>query len=210
VGPARPRGRGLIKEAARKAKRSVSRRTGKPVKESSEELKINVAAAPGVKMCFTLTGPPQADRNRTYELARLHTVAFFYWVTYNHNSKTGGFWPGSFFPILETAKADWGNPLNRAFMNTVFDWEPRVRAIGADGFFKIAIRRHPTSVCWSSAVEWNHKFRVLGLFGEQTAVESVLCTLPALEGRTIAQGPDYDWRYREDIPLADEDDTLFF
>jgi hypothetical protein len=108
------------------------------------------------------------------------------------------------------AKADWGNPLSRAFMNTVFDWEPIVLAIGADGFFKIDIRRHPTSVCGSSAVEWNHKFRVLGFFGEKTAVESVTCTLPALEGRPIAQGPGYYLRYRQGIPLADEDDTLFF
>lgn len=134
----------LVSEAMRKA-RSSSRRTGKPVKESSEELVISGSLRPGLEMTVKLTGPPQIDSDRILELSRLHIMAFFYWVTYNPDSKTGTFLP--VFYILGAPRSDWGNLVHRAFMDAVVDWEPRVLGIGASGFFKIAIRRHPSAEC---------------------------------------------------------------
>ena len=156
----------LAMEAARKARNSISRRTGKAVKDSSGKIDIKGTLAPGVEFTFNLTSPPQIESNRIYELARMQLMAFFYWITYNHETKKGGFWLGSFFPVLEAIRLDWGNPVHKAFMDAVVNWEPRVLAIGADGFFKAIIRRHPAAVCWSWALEWNHKYRIVGFFGE--------------------------------------------
>lgn len=196
-------------EAARKAKKSISRRTGKPVTDSSEKIDIKGTFAPGVEFTFNFTSPPQIESDRIYELARMQLMAFFYLITYNHKTKRGGFWLGSFFPVLETIRSDWGNTVHKAFMDAVVNWEPRVIAIGADGFFKAIIRRHPAAVCWSWALEWNHKYRIVGFFGEQEPAKNIVATFPTIDVTTMAQGPNEYVSYRIEKALADEDDTLF-
>lgn len=161
-------------------------------------------------MSVTLTAPPQADSDRVFELSRLHLIAFFYWITYNHSTKSGGYWLGGFFPVLEARRSDWGNPIHRAFMDAVINWEPRVLATGADGYFKIAIRRHPAATCWSWALEWNNSYRIVGFFGEQAPVEAASSTFPPLEVATIVQGTHGWLRYRREMPLSKEDDKLFY
>lgn len=199
----------LTEEATRKARNSISRRTGKPVKDSSEKLKIKVPFTPGVEFTFNLTSPPQIENHRIYKLARLQLMAFFYWITYNKKTKKGGFWIGGFFPVLDAIRSDWGNPIHIAFMNSVVNWEPRVLAIGADGFFKVVIRRHPSAVCWSWAVEWNQKYRVVGFFGEKKPAQEVARSFPSLEVSTIPQGPNKHVSFRMECPLEEEKDNLF-
>jgi len=199
----------LAAEAERKAQNSISRRTRKPVKDSFEKIDIKSTFAPGVEFTFNLSSPPQIESGRIYELARMQLMAFFYWITYNHKTKRGGFWLGSFFPVLETIRSDWGNTFHKTFMDAVVNWEPRVIAIGADGFFKAIIRRHPAAVCWSWALEWNHKYRIVGFFGEQVPAKYVFDTFPVMDVTTIAQGPNEYVSYRIEKALADEDDTLF-
>jgi len=164
----------VASEAERKANRSVSRRTRKPVKDSKENLSLKMKMAPGCEITFELISPPQIDRERAFELARLHVIAFFYMVTFDPSSGRGGYWPGGFFSVLEAGHRDWGNAVHRAFMDAVYGWEPRVLAVTADGFFKIAIRRRPSADCWSWAVEWNRQYRVVGFCGDRAAAESVL------------------------------------
>jgi hypothetical protein len=130
-------------------------------------------------------------------------------ITYNHETKRGGFWLGSFFPVLEAIRSDWGNPVHRAFMGAVVNWEPRVLAIGADGFFKVAIRRHPAEVCWSWALEWNHKYRIVGFFGDHEQAQAVGNTFPPIEWMTITEGQDYNEHYRFEVALEEEKDNLF-
>jgi hypothetical protein len=199
----------LAMEATRKARNSISRRTGKPVKDSFEKIDIKGTLAPGVEVTFNLTSPPQIQSNRIYELARMQLMAFFYWITYNHETRKGGFWLGSFFPVLEAIHSDWGNPVHRAFMDAVVNWEPRVLAIGADEFFKAIIRRHPVSVCWSWALEWNHKYRIVGFFGEQEPARAMVTIFPMIKVTTITQGTDRYVSYRTETDLMDKDDKLF-
>jgi hypothetical protein len=199
----------LVAEAERKGKHSISRRTGKPVNESSEEITIKVPFGPGVEMTFNLQSPPQVDSSRVFQLARLQLMGFFYWVTFNPETKKGGFWLGDFFPLLEAARADWGNPVHRAFMRTVVGWKPRVLANTAEGFFKAVIRRHPTTVCWSWGVEWNHNFRAVGFFGDREPVLAIARNLPTLEVNAISQGPEESIHYRTEMALSDADDELF-
>jgi hypothetical protein len=134
--------------------------------------------------------------------------AFFYWITFDSARKIGGFWLGDFFPIVFSHRGDWGNPVQRGFMSSVVEWEPRVMASTADGFFKIALRRHPTAVCWSWALEWNENIRVVGFLGEQDAVEGVVRGFPTAAQITI---PLQDGRLevREQSTLGADDDCLF-
>lgn len=199
----------LAEEATRKAKNSTSRRTGKPVRDSSETVTVKTPFGSGGEMTFTLTAPPQVDSLRLFELARLHLVAFFYWITYNEPTKRGGYWLGEYMPIIEVIRADWGNPVHRAFMSAVLDWEPRVLATTADGHFKIVIRRHPDAICWSWALEWNHNYRIIGFFGERKPTEELMQSFPSLNLTTVAQGQNGWLRFRTNATLPDDEDTLF-
>ena len=81
---------------------------------------------------------------------------------------------------------------------------------GADGFFKIIIRRHPTLVCWSWAVEWNHKIRVIGFAGERPAVEEVAKAIPPLQVQSMYEGLRSSFRLRHEVSISDDDDRLFY
>jgi hypothetical protein len=95
-------------------------------------------------------------------------------------------------------------------MDSVAEWEPRVLVSCAQGFFKVAIRRHPDAVCWSWALEWNHNYRIVGFFGERAPTELLLKAFPNVTAVKIAQCGN-DWvAYQEEVPLADVDDKLFY
>jgi hypothetical protein len=200
----------LLSAAARKAENCISRRTGKPIKESFEKIQIDVDFAPGVKMSFGCTAPPQLSSERVFELSRLQLMAFFYWLTYNAARKQGGWWLGEFVPIVEAPRSDWGNNLHRIFMDRVVDWHPRIIATGADGFFRIAIRRNPSAVCWSWALEWNHNLRIVGFFGEGETVEKLIQDFPAIHMATVVDNPNERITVREEKALEEKDDKLFW
>jgi hypothetical protein len=199
----------LRAEAIRKAKGSVSRRTKKRVKDSSENQSISGKFGEKLAMQMGFTGPPQADRMRIFELARLQAAAFFYWLTFDHVRGRGGYWPGTFMPVACGLRSDWGNSLYLGFMTAVRDWEQRLIAITADGFFKVAIRKHPSEVCWSWALEWNRNCRVIGFFGDQSTAEPLIRTFSAPEMFVFGQSPGGQLRFREELRLNDEQDILF-
>lgn len=198
-------------DGQRKAENSFSRRTKKTVKDSHEQMTINGTLGPGVNISFNFTGPPQADRNRVFELARLQLMGFFYWITFQKDQNRGYWWPGGFYPVLEANRPDWGNPVHRAFAEAVVEWEPRVFASNADGFFKIALRKHPAADCWSWALEWNHAKRVIGFCGDRNAVQAVAADFPKLKAEMVSQGSNATLAYRIETPFGeDDDDKLFY
>lgn len=199
----------LQAEAHRKGEGSKSRQTGKTVKQSAEQINIETPFGTDVKMVFGFSGPPQIESERAFRLAWFQSVGFFYWLTYNKESRKGYFWPGGFIPISKAARPDWGNVIHRAFMDAVLDWEPRLLGVGAGGFFKVAIRRHPTAICWSWAYEWNQSLRVIGYFGDETEGQTLATSLPTVAWTTIRRRGNRTLRYHEEIPLSDEVDTLF-
>jgi hypothetical protein len=197
-------------EAKRKGAGSFSRRTRKPVTQSDEEIKFKIPFAPGIECNFTFTAPPQIDSGRVYELASLQLRAIYYFLTYNRETKRGGYWPGhGFFPVLEAPRSDWGNPSHTAFMEAVIGWQPRFVGIGAKGFFKAIIRRHPEAECWAWGIEWNKNYRVVGFFGNQAVAQTVVDTFPPLEETQIVQGPDLRGVFRIETKLEKEHDSLF-
>jgi len=200
----------IAERAREKAKQSYSRRTKKPILESSETLVATSSFGPGSSITASFTSPPQLDEDRAFELARLQMQGFFFALTYNAEQQMGGFWLGGFYPLIMSARADWGNAVQRWFMRTVLNWQSRVVGSLADGFFKIAIRRHPSDVLWSWALEWNQNIRMLGFLGEEAAVMSVAAARPMLQVFPIGSSPDGgELRMREEIALPEEEDELF-
>ena len=200
----------VLDEAQRKARNSFSRKTGKPVIQSQENLNFQFQFAPGATLGFNLVSPPQLDNDRVFELARMQLMAFFYLVTFNSEAQKGGFWLGGYHPLSTTHHRDWGNSLHRDFMNTVVAWEPRWIGCTANGFFKSIIRRHPHETCWSWALEWNRNYRIIGFFGEREPAQAIVDTFAWPEMRNMQNGRDCSWRIREEVPLSEEDDLLFF
>ena len=201
--------RTAAQEGVRKAKHSFSRRTKRPVDASTRTITVTAPLGPGLTASMNLVAPPQIDRGRAFELARLQLSALFYWITYDRATRVGRPWPGGFFPIHVASRGDWGNPLHLGFMRSVLRWDPRVVATGAGGYFKVVIRRHPDAACWSWALEWNANYRLLGFFGDEIACQAAARQLPPLVTGTTARGPQGHSSLRREEPLAEEDDVLF-
>lgn len=163
----------LIKESKRKANNCKSHLSGKLVKDSHESLSIKANPYKGLLMEFNLTSAPQIETERLYTLAMFHIKAFYYLLTYNDNINKGQRCVGSFMPLIEGLKSDWGNVLFKDFMSETFKWSPRLVTITADGFFKASIREYHSSETWSWALEWNHKYRLVGFFGSPDPVKKI-------------------------------------
>ena len=199
----------LALEAARKG-RATSVLTRKCVADSAATLCVNTEPIPGMKMTFNLWGPPQTDPDRVRQLAWCQLRAIFYWLTYDETTRRGGFWQGPFCQLLESMKADWGNPVHLSFMRAVSTWKPRlVSSTVAQGFFKVAVRRHPSATCWSWALEWNHNLRVVGFFGDSEAYTRVAADLSKLELQQVPTSDGQKLAVRTDVPLLEGDDILF-
>ena len=199
----------FIAEARRKGQGSFSTRTGKPVAKSTESIKIEASLQPRVRLTATLRAQPQAEAERVFELARFHCSAFFYFVTFNEKSRTGGFWPGTFAPLLFSFRSDWGNDVQRAFIVAVVGWEPRFIGGTADGMFKAVIRRHPSAECWSWALEWNENIRIVGFFGDFDAASAVVVGFPNLHMAMIPQPDGSNIGIRTETPLPPQEDLMF-
>ncbi len=196
-------------ELRRKAEKSISRKTKKPVGQSQEELNVAVPFGPDARLTMNLVCPPQIEESRVFELARLQLMGFFYFITYDKQSRIGYFWPGGFYPLSHAHGGDWGNPLQTGFMNAVVSWEPRFLGTTANGFFRTAIRRHPSAECWSWALEWNKSHRVIGFFGAEQSAQEIVDTLEPLRLAEFRTGETSTLRVRHETQLAEQDDVLF-
>lgn len=192
----------LPREAKRKGEGAVSSRTGKPVADSHEKLMINMTGPlmRGVTASFRLITPPQIDWCRAAQLAKLHFLAFFYLITYDRETRQGGRPSGQFAPLCVTFKQDWGNAMMRSFQKEIAEWPTQVHAAGADGFFKLVIRRQEPAELWAWALEWNRNTRLIGLLGDEAPMRKVVAKLPLARTRD---------GYRKEEALSEDEDHLF-
>ena len=188
---------------------SKSARTGKPVSESVERMRIITGHESGLTFDFQLSAPPQADDDRVFELACLHILGFFYGATFDERGYRGRDLPGGFFPVLQTWRGDWGNDVLRAFMQAVVGWTPVIIRTTANGHFKVAVRCHPLGDCWSWALEWNHNIRIIGFAGSEDVARSVFDRFPPLQVSRMDLAPNRYVLTRVETPLAAVDDNLF-
>ena len=201
----------LRAEATRKAMRSISSRTHRPISDSGEELNVEYKHPSGLKVSVSFVSSAQVAAEGVYELCRQQMRAFFYLLTFDSQSRRGGFWRGVFIGVGHTRRCDWGNMRLNSFSEQVKDWEPRLLSTSsiADGYYKVAIRRHPNADCWSWAVEWNHSFRCVGFFGSEDSCELVEKSLQKNVAQLLVDEPQRKLAYRQDVPLNDAVDTLF-
>lgn len=198
----------LREEVARKAVNSRSRRTGKTVAESQEELAIDGSFG-SLSFTVNLIGPAQVESERLFRLARFQFEAFVYFTTYNAETLRGSFVSGVFCPLVAAQRLDWGAPHLQWFMDVTRSWEARVHGIGADGFYKVMIRRNPSATVWSWVTEWNRSYRVAGFAGEEAEIRSLLATLPAQRMEIVRQTETERIRMRLETELPAEADDLF-
>jgi hypothetical protein len=199
----------VLLETQRKAENSISRKTRKPVKNSEEQLNLEIPFGSGGMFKFGLISPPQIESTRVYELAEAQLVAFFYCLTFNEETQKGGWWPGGFYPVTESHCRDWGNSIQRSFMHAVASWEPICIGNTANDFFKVIIRKHPQDACYSWALEWNNSHRVVGFFGDRESVQAIVNTFTPLKKSVMTSGDGSSLLFREEIELAGDDDLLF-
>lgn len=198
-----------IKDAQRKAEKSISRRTKKAVQDSTEGLKFDVPIGTNASISFDFKSPPQIDETRAFELARLQLAGFFYMLSYQKDQERGYWWTGSFHPLIMVQRADWGNTIAVDFAEDVSCWDTRLMGHTAEGYFSICIRKHPDAECWSWAVEWNGSTRLLGFFGDRKTAESVVNRLRPLQMSQQTLAKDHHIRFRLEVPLEPEKDRLF-
>jgi hypothetical protein len=199
----------LVMDAERKANASLSRHTGKPVRESKPTIEIKHEIAPGVTMTFNFVGQAQISDERAQKLALFHFQACFFFITYSRDAHQGWWWVGEYAPIQVASKLDWGNDLAVAFMERTLSWDYRFLMITADENFKIAIRKSLDSDVWSLAVEWNENYRVLAACGEPEALKAFVAGLPKLNASIVSRGPNWMCASRSEKQLKSEADTLF-
>ncbi len=195
-------------EANRKGHRSVSKRTGKRVSESIERLAISSQGS-AISLSGSFTCPPQIEESRAFELARMQVLGFFYFLTYKQNERTGHYWRGKFFALNAAIRADWGNDIQRHFMNLVATWDYRLITAIANESFKASIRKHPEGDAWSWALEWNESLRLIGFFGDEAICQDLANSTPKLQTRLLAEDVSSWFRYRIDTPLDTSKDVLF-
>lgn len=95
-------------EVRRKAPGSISRRTGKPVMDSTESVQLKGQFGVA-SITLNFVCPPQIDHARICELARFHVQAFFYQISFDTQTRTGRFLFGDFHLWSVAPYSDWGN-----------------------------------------------------------------------------------------------------
>lgn len=191
-------------EAQRKASGAVSRRTGKAVCDSMEQLSIGgrFGAAP---ITFGLIAPPQLAIDRVDRLAWFHIQAFIYMQTYDEAARQGRFIEDAIV-IESSRKEDWGNDRFTWFQNLTTAWPHTLHAIGASGNFKIAFGACPEDdTVRSFALEWNRQKRIVGFMGSTANIERAAAPAPELQFHRATPNQ----RYRKEVPLAPDVDHLF-
>lgn len=77
-------------------------------------------------------------------------------------------------------------------------------------FFKAVTRRHSSGAeVWSWALEWNESHRVVGFFGNPDEIDKVVGTLSQVELDTAGDVRGNHMRFRLEVSLLDENDSLF-
>jgi hypothetical protein len=200
----------LVAEATRKAKNSYSSRTGLSVASSAEKLAVTLPHPSGAKLEFAFSGPAQVDEQKVFDLCLLQIRAFLYLLTFNKLTQRGQFLQGEFFGVSHCRKADWGNERMVSFAEKVYEWEPRliVDCI-ADGYAKVAIRKHPEAHCWSWSLEWNYNFRSIGFFGDPDVCVSLASRLEKITAQLLVDSANHKLAYSVDKKLDPANDKLF-
>ncbi|SBT60899.1 Uncharacterised protein [Plesiomonas shigelloides] len=199
----------VISHAMRKREKCYSRQTKKLIKDSDIKSSFDTKLANNVYLNIGYQASAQLDDERCYRLAQYHMLAFFYFLTFNEEQQIGFMWPEGFYPIAQAIYSDWGNDELLGFSRVVTDWPIRLHGVTANDFFKVSIKKHPTTSCWSWALEWNKSLRIVGFFGDKSVAEMVANDIPQLEWDIQSQQSGVTQFCRMERMISVEEDILF-
>jgi hypothetical protein len=163
----------------------------------------------GATWRFDMTAPPQLDSDLATLLAFNQVQALFSMITTMRPqvpSSTRLLPFGDCHQLGIFPRQDWGNPRLREVQKRTRSWEQRAIVVTAEDYFKALLRRGTDEEGWFWALEWNHSVRVAGCIARAQEMPAVLRDLPDLGWSTTSDGLS---RFRQEIPLREEDDTLF-
>lgn len=189
--------------------------TSRPVADSFVSQTVHGSFGP-MSMSFTFTGPPQALGSEA-ELARFHIQGFYFLIanmdsasqTESRASTENCLYlqRGYVHPLFVLRRSDWGNEAATELAARTAGWETCLKLTTARGYFKATKRRDPTRdkspVFW--ALEWNRNIRVLGLIREPDNPDVIEQGLPKLQYVELGEA----LRSRQEVPLSENEDTLF-
>lgn len=130
-------------------------------------------------------------------------------ITYQKDEERGYWWTGGYHPLMIVRRPDFGNSIIVDFADAVLGWEPRILGHTAEGFYSVCIRRHPEKECWSWAMQWNGSTRLVGFLGDRGVAKALVDSLRPLQMQQQDLGKGDFVRFRNEVPLAPEDDRLF-
>ena len=106
-------------------------------------------------------------------------------------------------------RSDWGNAALVAFADAVKECKPRLVGTTADGYFAVAIRRHPNAETWSWALEWNKGYRLIGFFGEREPAQAIIDAFPRFPTQAGHEDANEGWRVRTEVARVEGQDHLY-
>ena len=195
-----------------KANNSISRKTKRSVAESQEHIKTKVIDLKGMKITANFVAPPQIDTKRIHELAYLHALGFFFYISYSEELRKGYFFQGVYQPVSSYSYSNWGDPLHLWFMSSTENWNIIFKVDTASSFFKAIIRKSPEHNIYSFAVEWNSSMRVTALLGTQENIDIFLKHNSYPEetrSTTLNIGENESLKITPETALDSEDDNMF-
>jgi hypothetical protein len=196
-------------EGVRKARGSVSPRTGKTIANSDEAFRLRGSSSNG-QIEVELKSPAQMHHETATQLAFAQIAAFFYFNSYDKVERKGRRWIGQFAPIDVVHRADWGNEQVNWFSSHVAAWDHRFWGATANDFFKVLIRRAPNDEnLWAWALQWNCAYRVYGFMGENRLLDEVIASVPPLRFAELRTDDGSVFRFRKEVPSLG-DDGMFF
>ena len=196
-------------EIDRRATKTLSRNTRKPVSEGEKPLVLKGAFGPAT-MTFTLNMPPQVTEKRLFDLACFQMLGFFYFLTYRPLDRRGNWWGDGFHPLLAVRRSDWGNPVIRWFEEITKHRREILHVQTAAGFYKAWIREmNDKPNLWAWAIEWNQGLRLVGFFGDEAEAITLGQSRPTIKTKTIHNDGKRIIRMRAETAVETSDDHLF-
>jgi len=194
----------------RKINNSISRRTGKKISESKENINSNFYGA-NFKISVGMICNPQIDFERAVLLAQLQLMAFVYHLNYDVNTNVGIHWNGDFSALYAAFESDWGNNLFMGFLKETNHWNDYFYINTANGFFKCSIKQQNNTNCFSWIIEWNKSYRIFGFFGEKKLFEPTFLSIKSKEdiGNCIKNTAEEKIYLRREKRIRPEEDHFF-
>jgi len=179
-------------------------KTGTLIKNSDDKFEFSF----GKFIRLDAISPPQFNQDYVSELASYHIQGLFSLITSKNPSIAIGtrLLRRDYISTFNFYhKQDWGNQQLLEISKRVIKWDCPARLVTADGFFKAILKINRNDQDWFWALEWNKYLRVIGSISISKTGLNIFDRLPQLEWKYLNKSDNQIFRYREDIPLTNED-----